>query len=133
MDSERTSETIGTHFLQRPGVLVAFSSLLRKVVRAALSDDFTGPADAVFSLLVSLAPHLSEDYAHLTLDQARVGMLCLPTHPEWLTRTQQLVDAFHIPPSRSTGGPRSLRRTTTPALRVRIIDGLTGTPFAVRC
>lgn len=125
MGSERTSETTGTHFLQRPGVLVAFSSLLRKVVRAALSDDFTGPADAVFSLLVSLAPHLSEDYAHLTLDQARVGMLCLPTHPEWLTRTQQLVDAFYIPPTRSTGGPRSLRRTTTPALRVRIVEGLT--------
>ncbi|GAA5961423.1 hypothetical protein JCM8115_003444 [Rhodotorula mucilaginosa] len=125
MNSERTSETTGTHFLQRPGVLVAFSSLLRKVVRAALSDDFTGPADAVFSLLVSLAPHLSEDYAHLTLDQARVGMLCLPTHPEWLTRTQQLVDAFYIPPTRSTGGPRSLRRTTTPALRVRIVEGLT--------
>ncbi|GAA5975475.1 hypothetical protein JCM10908_005173 [Rhodotorula pacifica] len=112
-------------FLQRPGVLMAFSSLLRKVVRAAVQEDFTGPADAVFSLLVSLAPHLSDDYAQLTLDQARVGSLCLPTHPEWLSRTQQLVDAFYIPPSRSSGGPRSLRRTVTPHVRGRIIEGLT--------
>ncbi|GAA5869589.1 hypothetical protein JCM3774_005488 [Rhodotorula dairenensis] len=127
-----TSEKTATHFLQRPGVLVAFSSLLRKVVRAALADDFTGPADAVFSLLVSLAPHLSDEYAQLTLDQARVGMLCLPTHPEWLTRTQQLVDAFYIPPARSNGGPRSLRRTAPPAVRGRIVDGLTSIHAHVR-
>ncbi|BGP06919.1 Tuberous sclerosis 2-like protein [Rhodotorula toruloides] len=112
-------------FTQRPGVLVAFTSLLRRVVRAWCSDDFTGPAHAVFSLLVSLAPHLSDHYARLTLDQCRSGALCLPSHPEWLELTQELVKAFYVPPSRANGGTRSMRRSVTPVVRSRIMQSVT--------
>ncbi|BGP46939.1 Tuberous sclerosis 2-like protein [Rhodotorula kratochvilovae] len=125
LDSDEEAElALGENdqFTARPGVLVAFTSLLRKVVRAWCTSEFTGPSDAVFTLLVSLAPHLSDAYARLTLDQCRSGTLCLPTHPEWLERTQELVKAFYIPPSRAGTGPRSLRRGVSPNVRARILQ-----------
>ncbi|GJN87619.1 hypothetical protein Rhopal_000574-T1 [Rhodotorula paludigena] len=129
-DSDEENELAGPDadlFMQRPGVLVAFTSLLRKVVKAWCSGpDFTGPGDAVFRLLVSLAPHLSDSYARLTLDQCSTGTLCLPTHPEWLERTQELVKAFYIPPARSGGAgggsSRSLRRGVSTVVRARILQ-----------
>ncbi|BGP54587.1 Tuberous sclerosis 2-like protein [Rhodotorula sphaerocarpa] len=130
-EGQPTSTESSGHFLRRPGVLVAFASLLRKVVRAARRSDFTGPADAVFSLLVSLAPHLSEEYAQHTLEQARAGLLCLPSHPEWLSRTQQLVDAFYVPTSQRSGSS-SPKRTATPLVRAQIIHSLASIHAHVR-
>lgn len=119
--------------MARPGVLIAFTSLLRKVVRAWCASDFSGPPDAVFTLLVSLASHLSDAYARLTLDQCRSGTLCLPTHPEWLERTQELVKAFYLPPPRAgTTGARSLRRGASPVVRARILSSVASIHSHVR-
>jgi hypothetical protein len=109
-----------SQFTQRPGVLTAFVSLLRKLIRAWRSgDDFTGPTHSVFALLVSLAPHLSEGYAQAILDQCEVGGLCLPSHPEWLDRVGQIVQAFYILPGRNVNA-RSLRRGVSPTIRLRV-------------
>ncbi|GAA5945788.1 hypothetical protein JCM10213_002728 [Rhodosporidiobolus nylandii] len=113
-------------FTQRPGVLTAFVSLLRKLIRAWRSGDemFTGPSHSVFSLLVSLAPHLSEGYAQVVLEQCELGGLCLPSHPEWLDRTQEVVKAFYILPAR-TGSTRSLRRGVSSTVRQRVLQFIT--------
>ncbi|GAA5982328.1 hypothetical protein JCM11641_002012 [Rhodosporidiobolus odoratus] len=111
-------------FMQRPGVLVAFVSLLRKVIRAWRSDDFTGSSHSVFRLLVSLSPHLSEGYAQLVLDQCETTGLCLPAHPDWLDRVRKVVKAFYALPARN-GGSRSLRRGVAPIVRRGVILFLT--------
>ncbi|GAA6055953.1 hypothetical protein JCM3770_005614 [Rhodotorula araucariae] len=136
LDSDEEAELAHAekdHFTARPGVLVAFTSLIRKVVRAWCTGEFAGPSDAVFTLLLSLAPHLSDAYARLTLDQCRSGTLCLPTHPEWLERTQELVKAFYIPPSRAgTTGARSLRRGVSANVRARILQSVASIHAHVR-
>ncbi|GAA5861373.1 hypothetical protein JCM8547_006110 [Rhodosporidiobolus lusitaniae] len=112
-------------FTQRPGVLTAFVSLLRKVIRAwRAGDEFTGASHLVFNLLISLSPHLSEGYAQAVLDQCELGGLCLPSHPEWLDRTQEVVKAFYLLPTR-TGGGRSLRRSVSPLVRRRVLQFIT--------
>lgn len=98
-------------FKQRPGILAAISSLLQKVYRAWSSSDFMGPSERVFTLLVSLAPHLSDRDAHAVIDQCAQHDLCLPSHPEWLDRTQEVVRAFYLLPlqDRNVNSRTSLR------------------------
>ncbi|GAA5900224.1 hypothetical protein JCM6882_002279 [Rhodosporidiobolus microsporus] len=122
---EEPSRDVSHQFTQRPGVLVAFVSLLRKVIRAWRQDaDFTGSSSSVFNLLVSLAPHLSEGYAQIVLDQCEAGGLCLPSHPEWLDRTQEIVKAFYVLPARNSNG-RSLRRGVSSTVRRRVLQLIT--------
>ncbi|GAA6008529.1 hypothetical protein JCM10207_007144 [Rhodosporidiobolus poonsookiae] len=124
-DEDEPSRDESHQFTQRPGVLTAFVSLLRKLIRAwRTGDEFTGPTHSVFNLLVSLAPHLSDGYAQIVLDQCDSGGLCLPSHPEWLERTQEIVKAFYVLPSRN-GGARSLRRGVSPVVRRRVLQLIT--------
>ncbi|GAA5837170.1 hypothetical protein JCM11251_005275 [Rhodosporidiobolus azoricus] len=122
---EESSEDDGHQFMQRPGVLTAFVSLLRKVIRAWQQDaDFTGSSSSVFDLLVSLAPHLSEGYALIVLEQCEAGGLCLPSSPEWLDRTQEIVRAFYVITARAGNG-RSFRRSVSSAVRRRVLQLIT--------
>ncbi|GAA6034407.1 hypothetical protein JCM8097_002710 [Rhodosporidiobolus ruineniae] len=124
---DEPSRDEGHQFTKRPGVLTAFVSLLRKLIRAwRTGAEFTGSSDSVFTLLISLAPHLSEGYAQLVLDQCEAGGLCLPSHPEWLDRTQDIVKAFYVLPTTSrNGNTRSLRRSVSPAIRRRVLQFIT--------
>jgi len=60
--------------------------------------------------------------------------LCLPTHPEWLERTQELVKAFYLPPPTRAGGAgtRSLRRGASPVVRARILQSVASIHAHVR-
>ncbi|GAA5962826.1 hypothetical protein JCM21900_004100 [Sporobolomyces salmonicolor] len=120
-DEDFVTEEEPGQFTRRPDVLTAFTSLLRKVIRAWRSPGFTGPSEAVFSLLISLSPHLSDHYAQIVLEQCEADALCLPSHPEWLDRTQEVVKAFYVLPSRG-GGARAFRRGVSPATRRRTLQ-----------
>lgn len=110
-------------FTQRPDVLAAFNSLLRNIINKWREPNFSGPSERLFALLVSLAPHLNETYARILLEQCVANDLCLPSHPEWLERTQEVANAFYaLPPTRSANGPRSIRKGATPATRKRAIE-----------
>ncbi|GAA6063253.1 hypothetical protein JCM10212_003616 [Sporobolomyces blumeae] len=123
-DEEDPTEDEPGQFTRRPDVLTAFTSLLRKVIRAWCSPGFTGPSESVFALLISLSPHLSDHYARLVLDQSDTGCLLFPSHPEWLERTQEVVKAFYVLPSRN-GGSKSFRRGVSAATRRRTLELVT--------
>lgn len=122
-DDDEDAEERAASFVRRPDVLSAFGSLLRKVIRAWREPGFTGPSERLFSLLLSLAPNLPDSYASTVLDQCEANDLCLPSHPGWLDRTQEIVKSFYVLPSRGTG-PRAVRRGATPATRRRALQML---------
>ncbi|KAI5481702.1 tuberin [Pseudohyphozyma bogoriensis] len=111
-----------TEFKQRPGVLDAFSTLLQRVVAAWQHPGFVGPSERVFTLLISLAPHLSDAHAHAVIEQSDRNDLCLPSHPEWLERTQEVVRAFYRLPAPDS--PRASRRAASSATRQRALQFL---------
>lgn len=119
-------------FVRRPSVLVAFETLLQRVLKAWCTPDFTGPSERFFSLLLSIAPHLSEDDSLAVLDQCERDDLCLPSHPEWLERTTQVLSAFYSVPARSTAPARSAKRVASTATRRRALQLLTGVHSHVR-
>ncbi|GAA5905325.1 uncharacterized protein JCM6883_006359 [Sporobolomyces salmoneus] len=126
-DEEEPEEEEPGQFTRRPDVLTAFSSLLRKVIRAWQTPGFTGSSEAVFTLLVSLSPHLSDSYARIVLDQSEAACLLYPSHPEWLERVQEVVKAFYVLPSRSGagGGGRAFRQGVSAASRRRTLEVVT--------
>lgn len=122
---EADSEDEGPHtFIRRPDVLTAYGSLLRKVVRAWQKPNFTGPTDCLFSLLLGLAPHLSDAYAEIVLERVETNGLCLPTQPEWLDRTQEIAKAFYVLPS-AAHSTKSIQRAASPFIRRRALQMLT--------
>ncbi|GAA5993932.1 hypothetical protein JCM5350_005481 [Sporobolomyces pararoseus] len=122
-DEEEPEEDEPGQFTRRPDVLTAFSSLLRKIIRAWQTPGFTGSSEAVFTLLVSLSPHLSDSYARIVLDQSEAACLLYPSHPEWLERTQEVVKAFYVLPSR--GGGRAFRQGVSASSRRRTLEVVT--------
>ncbi|GAA5939657.1 uncharacterized protein JCM15063_005247 [Sporobolomyces koalae] len=123
-DEEEPEEDEPGQFTRRPDVLTAFSSLLRKVIRAWQTPGFTGSSEAVFALLVSLAPHLSDSYARIVLDQSEAACLLYPSHPEWLERTQEVVKSFYVLPSRAAGG-KAFRQGVSASTRRRTLQVIT--------
>jgi hypothetical protein len=84
------------------------------------SPDFTGPSERLFSLLLDIAPHLSEVDAIAVMDQCEKDDLCLPSHPEWLERTQDVLKAFYsIPIPRSSISRTASRRAPVSSLTRR--------------
>ncbi|KAM0754883.1 hypothetical protein T439DRAFT_352854 [Meredithblackwellia eburnea MCA 4105] len=129
------SATAPRQFKQRPGVLSAFSSLLEKVVAAWRSPTFSGPSERVFALLVSLAPHLGDEHAQIVIDQCDHNDLCLPSHPEWLDRIQEVVKAFYTlpnPQSISTPTSNVRRAVASSATRRRALQLLSSLHSHVR-
>ncbi|GAA6012810.1 hypothetical protein JCM11491_002569 [Sporobolomyces phaffii] len=125
-DEEEPEEDEPGQFTRRPDVLTAFSSLLRKVIRAWQAPGFTGSSEAVFTLLVSLSPHLSDSYARIVLDQSEAACLLYPSHPEWLERTQEVVKAFYVLPARGGGGGgRAFRQGVSASSRRRTLEVVT--------
>ncbi|KAK4048611.1 Tuberous sclerosis 2-like protein [Microbotryomycetes sp. JL221] len=95
--------------VQKPDVLAAFSSLLRRIVRAWKQPGFAGPSSKLFQLLQSLAPSLPNTFAETVLEQAEATGVCWPVHPDWLERTQAIVKAFYVLPSRGGAGNSGTR------------------------
>ncbi|KAK4050132.1 Tuberous sclerosis 2-like protein [Microbotryomycetes sp. JL201] len=91
------------NIIQKPDVLGAFGSLLRRVVRAWQQPGFTGPSSQLFTLLQSIAPSLPNSFAEVVLEQADVTGVCWPVHTDWLDRTSHLVKTFYSLPSRGSG------------------------------
>ena len=106
-------------FTPRASVLTAFALLLRTIVKAWHAPGYSGPSGRLFTLLISLAPHLSDTYAFAVLEQCDINGLCLPSHPEWLARIQEVVEAFYVVAS---GSSRLSRRSASPATRRRTIQ-----------
>lgn len=97
---------------------------MRKIIRGWQTPGFTGSSDAVFTLLVSLSPHLSDSYARIVLDQSEAACLLYPSHPEWLERTQEVVKAFYVLPSRGGSG-RAFRQGVSASSRRRTLEVVT--------
>lgn len=131
LDTDATAADEVPRFKQRPGVLAAFSSLLEKIVDAWRSPSFNGPSERVFDLLVGLAPHLSDDHAQAVIEQCEHNDLCLPSHPEWLERTQDVVRGFYLLPNRTTSSD-AVRRTASTATRCRALQLLASLHSHVR-
>lgn len=110
-------------FTPRPTVLSTFKVLLQKVITAWRSPDFTGPSERLFSLLLDIAPHLSESDALSIIDQCERDGLCLPSHPEWIDRIQDVLKAFYtLPPVKSPNGRMNGHRVTSAVTRRRALQ-----------
>ncbi|SCV74251.1 BQ2448_6683 [Microbotryum intermedium] len=111
------------HAWRQPEVLEVFAALLRRLIRAWRHEDgFSGPSERVLTLLISLASHLPESYALHVLEQAEAHALCLPTRTEWLSRTQEILKAFYVLPSRGQGSTRVLYPGATALVRRRALQ-----------
>jgi hypothetical protein len=124
-----SDEDAPTHFTRRPDVLAAFTLLLKRVLRAWCSPGFSGPSERLFALLLVLAPHLAESYSLSILTQCELKGMCLPSHPEWLTRVEEVIQAFYV--VQGDGAPRT-RRVLSSTTRHRVIQLLSGLYTYVR-
>ena len=134
IDTPGSESDAPSTFARRPTVLSAFSSLLQIVLQAWCSPDFTGPSERFFTFLLSIAPHLSERDSLAVLEQCEQDDLCLPTHPEWLERTQDVLKAFYSTPPRTTTplSSRASKRVASTATRKRALQLLSGVHSHVR-
>ncbi|KAM0788165.1 hypothetical protein ACM66B_001327 [Microbotryomycetes sp. NB124-2] len=107
--------------VKKPDVLGAFSSLLRRIVRAWRQPGFTGPSSQLFALLQSLAPSLPNSFAETVLEQADATGVCWPVHEDWLERTLHLVQTFYVLPSRGSG-LRAVKSGATAETRRRTLS-----------
>ncbi|SGY48138.1 BQ5605_C001g00618 [Microbotryum silenes-dioicae] len=111
------------HAWRQPEVLEVFAALLRRLIRAWRHEDgFSGPSERVLALLISLASHLPESYALHVLEQTEAHALCLPTRTEWLDRTQEILKAFYVSPSRGQGSVRVLYAGPAASVRRRTLQ-----------